>query len=241
MGYSRGKPISKHVQRQFTKFFITSLPDQCSGNDLAGFAREHTEIYDIYIAHKRDRFRNRFCLVSLLDVKKQGRDGEEFEQDSYGSFRRIAWGAVVAKLADVDALKNIFVIMKEISSTSGKVQFLGGLTVQFSFENSQAATIALEATKDIIGMFSLFCCWAIWKDCPKANTSEEEKDLPVEFVGVLVNDGRRVSEEVVIQWQGRNFRVWVEEVEDEWLPEFVSDDVRSEIVTIVSTWSNTNT
>ena len=65
----RRKPIPENIQRRFTKFFISNLPDRCSGSDLAGFVRELGNIFDIYIARKRDRFGNRFGFISMLDVK----------------------------------------------------------------------------------------------------------------------------------------------------------------------------
>ncbi|MFS7944885.1 putative RNA-binding domain superfamily [Helianthus anomalus] len=54
MGSERRKPIPANIQKRLTKFFVSNLPVRCSGSDLAGFVRVHAEIYDIYIARKRD-------------------------------------------------------------------------------------------------------------------------------------------------------------------------------------------
>ncbi|KAI3741392.1 hypothetical protein L1987_59064 [Smallanthus sonchifolius] len=51
--------------------------------------------------------------------------------------------------------------------------------------------------------------------------SEEEGDLSYEYIGVLVGDGRRVAEEIMLQWRGRRFRVWVLEELGDWVPEIL--------------------
>ncbi|KAJ0567780.1 putative RNA recognition motif domain, nucleotide-binding alpha-beta plait domain superfamily [Helianthus annuus] len=66
---SRRKPIPEKIQGRLTKFFVSNLPEKCSGNDLAEFVRQHGEIFDLYIARKRDRSGNRFGFVTMLDVK----------------------------------------------------------------------------------------------------------------------------------------------------------------------------
>lgn len=66
---SRRKPIPEKIQGRLTKFFVSKLPKKCSGNNLADFVRQHGEIFDLYIARKRDRFGNRFGFVTMLDVK----------------------------------------------------------------------------------------------------------------------------------------------------------------------------
>ncbi|KAJ0600726.1 hypothetical protein HanIR_Chr03g0120451 [Helianthus annuus] len=49
-----------------------------------------------------------------------------------------------------------------------------------------------------------------------------DSDLSYDYVGVLVSEGKRIQEEVVIQWKGRRYRVWVEEHIGDWEPEFLS-------------------
>ncbi|MFS8018912.1 hypothetical protein Hanom_Chr15g01397671 [Helianthus anomalus] len=51
--------------------------------------------------------------------------------------------------------------------------------------------------------------------------SEDERDLSFEYVGVLIGNDKRVAEEVIIQWQGNHFPVWVMEDVDDRLPEFL--------------------
>ncbi|KAF5769642.1 hypothetical protein HanRHA438_Chr14g0661361 [Helianthus annuus] len=54
----------------------------------------------------------------------------------------------------------------------------------------------------------------------KATRSENDVDLSYEYVGVLVGDGKRISEEIMLNWKDRKFRVWVSEDSDDWEPEF---------------------
>ena len=66
---TRRKPIPIEIQRRITKFFVTNLPEKCSGNDLASHVRQFGKIFGIYIARKRDKRGNRFGFISILDVK----------------------------------------------------------------------------------------------------------------------------------------------------------------------------
>ncbi|KAF5818758.1 putative RNA recognition motif domain, nucleotide-binding alpha-beta plait domain superfamily [Helianthus annuus] len=65
----RRKPIPDNIQRRILKIFVTNLPEGCSGNDLAGHVRLFGQIFDLYIARKRDKGGNRFGFISFLDVK----------------------------------------------------------------------------------------------------------------------------------------------------------------------------
>ncbi|PWA94625.1 RNA-directed DNA polymerase, eukaryota [Artemisia annua] len=51
------------------KLFVTNLPEGCSGTDLAEHVRPFGQIFNLYIARKRDKGGNRFGFVSMLDVK----------------------------------------------------------------------------------------------------------------------------------------------------------------------------
>ncbi|MFS7981918.1 putative RNA-binding domain superfamily [Helianthus anomalus] len=55
-------PIPENIQRRITKFFVTNLPEGCSGSDLASQIRVFGQIFDLYIARKRDRGGNRFLV-----------------------------------------------------------------------------------------------------------------------------------------------------------------------------------
>ncbi|KAJ0806557.1 hypothetical protein HanPI659440_Chr02g0090741 [Helianthus annuus] len=51
--------------------------------------------------------------------------------------------------------------------------------------------------------------------------SVEDADLSSEFIGVLVGEGKRITEEVTISWRDRKFKVWVDEESGDWVPEFI--------------------
>ncbi|KAJ0809125.1 putative RNA recognition motif domain, nucleotide-binding alpha-beta plait domain superfamily [Helianthus annuus] len=61
--------IPANIQSRITKVFVTNVPEKCSGNDPSYFIRSYGDIYDLYIARKRDKAGNRFGFVSFLDVK----------------------------------------------------------------------------------------------------------------------------------------------------------------------------
>ncbi|PWA67537.1 nucleotide-binding alpha-beta plait domain-containing protein [Artemisia annua] len=66
---NRRKPIPEAIQHRITKIFVTNLPEGCSGSDLASHVRVFGQIFDLYIARKRDKRGNRFGFLSMLDVK----------------------------------------------------------------------------------------------------------------------------------------------------------------------------
>ncbi|KAJ0777604.1 putative RNA-binding domain superfamily [Helianthus annuus] len=53
--------------------------------------------------------------------------------------------------------------------------------------------------------------------------SEGDSDLSYDYIGVLVGEGRKISEEVMIQWRDRRFRIWVSEEAGDWVPDFFED------------------
>lgn len=155
-------------------------------------------------------------------------------------------------MIDLDALKNINIILDEINLGMGKVQYLGGLSVLITFEDSDTATKVMDAAKEIIGRFSSITWWegqslgyerlawlkvqgiplhlltndvidavggAVGKVVHRAKRSVDDGDLSYEYVGVLVGEGRRVSEEVVVRWRDRRYRVWVSEERGDSVPE----------------------
>ncbi|KAJ0765083.1 hypothetical protein HanPI659440_Chr08g0299451 [Helianthus annuus] len=48
---------------------------------------------------------------------------------------------------------------------------------------------------------------------------EEDLDLSVNRLGVLAGEVQRIKENVKIKWKNRSYRVWVEEEQDEWIPD----------------------
>ncbi|PWA63811.1 nucleotide-binding alpha-beta plait domain-containing protein [Artemisia annua] len=84
---SHRKTIPVEVQARITKYFVTNLPNRCSGADLAGVVREFGIIFDIYIARKRDRNGNSFGFVSLLDVKDRVETERKLSGVRLGDFR----------------------------------------------------------------------------------------------------------------------------------------------------------
>jgi hypothetical protein len=317
-------PIPVEIQRRITKIFVSNLPEGCSGADLASHIRLHGQIYDIYIARKRDKGGNRFGFISMLDVKDRDdllknlrgirmgdyklwfniarfvlEDGEintaipmqpmknktdpnmvdrETSAPTFGPSVTGAWSfkerlvgksinidsninafsslhgrAVVSKMVDVMALKKIYVFLNEICPGYGNVQYLGGLDLLISFDEMEAAQKFRSMAESMKESFSTVRPWEgqslgferlAWlkvqglplhlisnevinavggmfgKVVHKASKEESDPDLSFEYVGVLVGDGKRISDEVTLNWRNRKFRIWVAEEAGDWIPDF---------------------
>ncbi|KAM0065404.1 putative RNA recognition motif domain, nucleotide-binding alpha-beta plait domain superfamily [Helianthus debilis subsp. tardiflorus] len=57
-----------------------------------------------------------------------------------------------------------------------------------------------------------------------SDRSPDDIDLSVNCIGVLRGDGDRIAEVVSLTWKDRRFKVWVEEVAEEWTPEGLEKD-----------------
>ncbi|KAM0064532.1 putative RNA recognition motif domain, nucleotide-binding alpha-beta plait domain superfamily [Helianthus debilis subsp. tardiflorus] len=328
----RRPPIPEKVQCRLTKIFVTNLPEGCSGSDLAAQVRPFGEIYDLYIARKRDRGGNRFGFISMLDVKDKNEllknlrgirmdayklwfniarfvleDGEIYTRrekhnptkscnskfnegvghteastgpvdtgarsyrdllagrslnidSQVNAFSTLHGRALVARMVNVDALKHIYVILDNMGHAAVSVQYLGGLDVLLSFEDAAKAMMVHGTTVNMKEQFSAITLWEgqcfsferlVWlkiQGVPlhlstnevldmvgrlfgtvvhKANRAENDRDLSFEYVGVLVGDGKRISEEITLNWMNRRFRVWITEEMGEWVPEFVAVNTTS--------------
>ncbi|KAM0042189.1 hypothetical protein Hdeb2414_s0011g00375181 [Helianthus debilis subsp. tardiflorus] len=53
---------------------------------------------------------------------------------------------------------------------------------------------------------------------------EADGDLSMVSVGVLVGEGNRISEELVVAWQDKRYRVWVSEDLGDWIPDCLDPD-----------------
>ncbi|KAJ0862986.1 hypothetical protein HanPSC8_Chr12g0524671 [Helianthus annuus] len=51
---------------------------------------------------------------------------------------------------------------------------------------------------------------------------DDNHDLSVVSVGVLAGEASRIGEAVTIGWKGRNFRIWVEEEMEAWVPDYLN-------------------
>ncbi|MFS7947649.1 hypothetical protein Hanom_Chr06g00550731 [Helianthus anomalus] len=58
--------------------------------------------------------------------------------------------------------------------------------------------------------------------------SEDVGDLSMVCVGVLVGEGKRFLEELVLNWNGKRYRVWVSEELGDWTPNYLEEDGDSE-------------
>ncbi|PWA94795.1 nucleotide-binding alpha-beta plait domain-containing protein [Artemisia annua] len=181
--------------------------------------------------------------------------GKKIDVDSrVQAFSSLHGKALVAKMVDMQGLKNIKVILRDLGPGTGKVHYLGGLDVLLSFEDSEVAEAALEIAKSSVDNFASVTLWSgqslaferiAWlkiKGIPlhlltndvidnvgqlfgkvvhNANKMESDQDLSYAIIGVLLWDGKRIDDEVILNWNNQKFRVWVAEEFGEWIPDFV--------------------
>ncbi|MFS7946270.1 hypothetical protein Hanom_Chr06g00534021 [Helianthus anomalus] len=131
--------------------------------------------------------------------------------------------ALIASMVGLESLKNIKVIMKDFCSSIIKVQYLGGLDLLIRFEDEEATSIVYHATLNMVDTFSRISVWdgnsdgfehLAWlkvQGIPLHLIANEVIDVVGGFFAkvvhkVLVGDGKRVSEEVVLNWKDRKFQ-----------------------------------
>ncbi|KAI3829929.1 hypothetical protein L1987_04061 [Smallanthus sonchifolius] len=65
------------------------------------------------------------------------------------AFKDLQGKAIVARMIDMDALKNIRTIVKKINPGGGRVQYLGGFTVLISYDDRKTTIDAMESAKEV--------------------------------------------------------------------------------------------
>ncbi|KAM0044077.1 putative RNA recognition motif domain, nucleotide-binding alpha-beta plait domain superfamily [Helianthus debilis subsp. tardiflorus] len=58
----------------------------------------------------------------------------------------------------------------------------------------------------------------------KSEASSEDGNLSEERVAILVNSGRRISDEFMLSWKEHKIKIWVEEISGQWVPDFLSNN-----------------
>ncbi|MFS7903174.1 hypothetical protein Hanom_Chr01g00020881 [Helianthus anomalus] len=51
-----------------------------------------------------------------------------------------------------------------------------------------------------------------------------DNDLCVDFVGVIVGGGNTIKEELTLEWSNKNFKVWIAEEIDNWIPDCIEEE-----------------
>ncbi|KAJ0544828.1 hypothetical protein HanIR_Chr08g0342791 [Helianthus annuus] len=308
--------------------------------DLASAVRAHADIYDIYIARKRDKLGNRFGFISLLDIKDTGEMEKKLSDIRLGNFKlnfnvarftleegeiinrqpeglkpRIVKGvgggssgvkecnggtlvgnksfkdailgrkadsteekvvvvkedfkrpdlgnekAVIVRMNDFKVLKEAEGLVRDMMDGVGVVQYVGGMYVLASFNSVKKVENFLILSKEKGETFQSAEKWSnqtlpferiAWlriqgiplhlldnvvinqvgemfgKVVKGGMHDDRDADLSFDYIGVLVAEGKRIQEEVVLQWKGRRYRVWVAEEVGDWVPDFLIKDKREE-------------
>ncbi|KAI3804907.1 hypothetical protein L1987_26787 [Smallanthus sonchifolius] len=75
------------------------------------------------------------------------------------AFKDLQGKAIVARMIDMDALKNIRTIVKKINPGGGRVQYLGDFTLLISYDDRKTMIDAMESAKGMLGRFSHIYLW----------------------------------------------------------------------------------
>lgn len=330
----RRKPIPVEVLARLTKFYVSNLPERCSGADLAKEVRNFGNIFDIYIARKRDKEGKRFGFVSLLDVKDRKElervlssirlgdfrlkvnvarfvleEGEvnnrrffvpknvaanisqegppktnvyvprnvyasnsvSFKEafvgtpkektltvdDKVNAFETLHGRSIVVQVVSLEVLKNIRRILKEMGLAEGIINCMGGMVILVSFFSGEHAIMAKD---ELIGRPELFSSVYIWegqeitferiawlrvtgiplcvldkqvlrnigsmfgKVVKQPDLEVLEFDTSFHYVGVVVNQGDRIQDNIFLKWRGKTFKIWIEEEHKDWLPSFIEEE-----------------
>ncbi|KAM0008400.1 hypothetical protein Hdeb2414_s0003g00115691 [Helianthus debilis subsp. tardiflorus] len=81
----------------------------------------------------------------------------------------------------------------------------------------------------------LFCNEVILDICSRYGSvakppqiSEGDGDLSTVCVGILMGEGKRISEEVTLSWQDKKYQVWISEDIGDWIPDCLDEEFDSE-------------
>ncbi|KAM0003564.1 hypothetical protein Hdeb2414_s0016g00484951 [Helianthus debilis subsp. tardiflorus] len=174
-------------------------------------------------------------------------------EDEHVAHAEVFGKAVILRVVDFLALKNITNVVNEMTEGKGVVQYMGGLYTLVYFPDAMEAEsfrIKMKTNKKVclsveswMGQTLPFerSAWLRIQGVPlhlldnvvlnrigerfgkvvhEAQHDRWASDLSFDYVGVLLSDGKRVQEEVIISWKGRKYRVWVAEEAGDWLPDF---------------------
>ncbi|MFS7998792.1 hypothetical protein Hanom_Chr12g01158111 [Helianthus anomalus] len=62
----------------------------------------------------------------------------------------------------------------------------------------------------------------------KSEASSEDGNLAEERVAVLVESGKRISDEFLLSWKENKIKIWVEEISGQWVPEFLNRNIKED-------------
>ncbi|KAJ0570452.1 hypothetical protein HanHA300_Chr05g0178161 [Helianthus annuus] len=174
-------------------------------------------------------------------------------EDEHVAHAEVFGKAVILRVVDFLALKNITNVVNEMTEGKGVVQYMGGLYTLVYFPDAVEAEsfrIKIKTNKKVclsveswMGQTLPFerLAWLRIQGVPlhlldnvvlnriserfgkvvhEAQHDRWASDLSFDYVGVLLSDGKRVQEEVIVSWKGRKYRVWVAEEAGDWLPDF---------------------
>ncbi|MFS7980763.1 hypothetical protein Hanom_Chr10g00943071 [Helianthus anomalus] len=172
---------------------------------------------------------------TLTGIHKKVDSGKVVKiDDDLDILQNLVGFALVMRCVDLLTLKKVNLILKEMDAGESRVQYLGAKEDASNFTSVsrwEGQSIAFERLVwiKIKGILVHLLDDSIidkveesfGKIMHRPPRSVEDADLSSEFIGVLVGEGKRITEEVTISWRDRKFKVWVDEESGVWVPEFI--------------------
>ncbi|KAJ0902776.1 putative RNA recognition motif domain, nucleotide-binding alpha-beta plait domain superfamily [Helianthus annuus] len=168
--------------------------------------------------------------VSFKDMlKKEGNSngGEALEKmievhSETSAFFDLQGRAVVGRALDIPSITKMKVFLKEAGLWFSSVDMWAGQTMQYErvawlkFHGMPLHLAENKVFDDVAGMFG--------KVIEKSQLSLEDNDLSVNFMGILVDHGNRISDSVTVKWKNKRYKIWILEERDEWVPDCLSEE-----------------
>ncbi|KAJ0928271.1 hypothetical protein HanRHA438_Chr04g0192211 [Helianthus annuus] len=176
---------------------------------------------------------------SVVKNKKDARvplDGKVVELPPLNteSKKKLEFKSLVGEAKDIDTLNNL----KDLLEEGLNLRYLGGLKVLISFNSVKDADEYLRQRVEVfdrvawikvhgvpISLWDRHVFNRIGEICGrllvKSEASVDDGNMVEDRMEILVNTGRRVSEEINLVWKDHSLKVWVEEIDGQWCPTFL--------------------
>ncbi|KAJ0683045.1 putative RNA recognition motif domain, nucleotide-binding alpha-beta plait domain superfamily [Helianthus annuus] len=180
---------------------------------------------------------NNIGTNSNLDDSKLGMGKIVEVHSETSAFFDMQGRVVVGRAKDVDSLINLKVNLISAGIKGFKLFYLGGLNMMISLKDEiDASTLAYErlAWLKIYGVPLHLAENKVFNDTASlfgkvikgSQLSPDDWDLSYSVVGVLVDQGARISGSASILWRKKKFKIWVSEESEDWILDCMFEEER---------------
>ncbi|PWA48465.1 RNA-directed DNA polymerase, eukaryota [Artemisia annua] len=134
--------------------------------------------------------------------------------DNVVAFYEIGGKALVGRVRDLKTLTCMNKILVEYGFGGFDIVYVGGLSLLLNFHsNDEAMEFLLK--KDV------WCLWFSVLDLWESQPLSFERVAWIKIHGVLVGDGEKINDSVILRWKNKTFKTWITEETRVWDPECV--------------------